>query len=139
MPPSETDNPAVHYNSDRQKMTNYQQAAPLTSLQQGKVLIVIIDNYQIALTLIDGEPRAFQSLCPHDKASLAKGKVENCQIQCPRHFASFDLNSGTVSAGWRVDNLKLYPARIVESMVEVDMDAVSANPPEGIKQTWNLM
>ncbi|MGH1349556.1 MAG: Rieske (2Fe-2S) protein [Methyloligellaceae bacterium] len=119
-------------------MTDYQPIVPLTSLTPQKVTVVTIGEYKLALALIDGEPRAFQSLCPHDRASLAEGKVEGCEVHCPRHFARFNLNSGEVSAGWRVDNLKLYPVRIVEDMVEVDMDAVIATPPDGKKQVWNL-
>ncbi len=119
-------------------MTNYQQVAPLASINTGTVFVTTAGDYNIALTLLDGEPRAFQSLCPHDKASLAGGKIENCEIYCPRHSARFNLNTGSVSAGWRVEDLKLYPSRIVGGMIEVDMDAVNANPPEGTKIVWNL-
>lgn len=120
-------------------MPDYRAAISLASLTEGKILITKIESHTIAITLINGEPKAFQSLCPHEKAGLQNARIENCEILCPRHFARFNLNTGEVSAGWRVDNLKLYPARISDdNMVEVDLEALNANPPEGTKKTWDM-
>ena len=118
-------------------MSDYQAAAPLDQITPGQVHAVAFAGHMIGLTLLaDGSPRAFQSLCPHDKANLAGGRVEGCTLHCPRHFARFDLDDGAVSAGWRIDDLKLYPARISAGQVEADAAAVRANPPEGRKTVW---
>ncbi len=110
----------------------------MTSLTEGEIEVINFHDFQLAITLVDNKPYAFQSLCPHEKASFSDARIENCEVLCPRHFARFDLNSGTVSVGWKVDDLKLYPTRISGDMVEVDLDAVEADPPEGKKITWDL-
>ncbi|WP_138465970.1 Rieske 2Fe-2S domain-containing protein [Poseidonocella sp. HB161398] len=119
-------------------MADFRDVLPLEALRPGLVTPARIDGQVIALALVDGQPRAFQSLCPHDKASLQGGKVEGCELHCPRHFARFDLSTGKVSAGWRVDDLRLYPARIAGDRVEVDADAVRQNPPDGAKKVWDF-
>lgn len=119
-------------------MTKYNPALPVASIGKEEVQIIDFHGHQLAITLIDGKPYAFQSLCPHEKASFSDGRIEGYEILCPRHFARFDLTSGSVSAGWRVDDLKLYPTRISGDVVEVDLDAVEANPPDGEKTIWDL-
>lgn len=119
-------------------MADYRYVLDEDDLTPGLVTIVTLEGHVIALTLLDGSPRAFQSLCPHERASLAGGRIEGCELHCPRHFARFDLNSGAVSAGWQVDDLKLYPARTVGGRVEVDADAVRQSPPEGQKTVWDF-
>ncbi|WP_108258821.1 Rieske (2Fe-2S) protein [Mangrovicoccus ximenensis] len=119
-------------------MAEFRDVLALDALPENRVVTVTLDGHVIGLALQDGAPRAFQSLCPHDKASLKDGKVEGCEIHCPRHFARFDLATGKVSAGWKVSDLKLYPARIAGERVEVDAEAVRRNPPDGAKKVWDF-
>ena len=55
---------------------------------------------------------ACERACPHEQADLALGRCSNGKLFCPRHYASFDLRDGTVSAGWTVRPLRLYPVTI---------------------------
>lgn len=119
-------------------MSEFRVVCDVSTLRPGKIEVVEIDGNRVALTLLDGAPRAFQSLCPHEKAPLAGGRIEGCEVHCPRHFARFNIATGAVSAGWRVDGLKLYPARVVDGQVEVDAAAVRQDPPEGQKTVWDF-
>ncbi|MFV0245857.1 MAG: Rieske (2Fe-2S) protein [Qingshengfaniella sp.] len=119
-------------------MADYRDVLDQAQLPEGKVVAVTVEGHVIALALVQGFPRAFQSLCPHEKASLQGAHVEGCTIRCPRHLARFDLDNGQVSAGWRVDPLRLYPARLRGGWIQVDVDAVRRTPPEGPRQVWDL-
>ncbi|MBE3640064.1 Rieske (2Fe-2S) protein [Mangrovicoccus algicola] len=119
-------------------MTDFRDVLALEALPEGRVMTVRVDGHVIGLARIADTAHAFQSLCPHDKASLQDGKVDGCQVHCPRHFARFDLKSGKVSAGWRVDDLRLYPVRLRDGRIEVDADALRRQPPEGPKKVWDF-
>ncbi|MGR3795770.1 Rieske (2Fe-2S) protein [Vannielia sp. SX4] len=119
-------------------LPDYQNVALMRDLPEGRVVTVRVAGHLVGVALVGASPRVFQSLCPHDKASLKDGRIEGCEVQCPRHFARFDLESGKVSAGWRVDDLRLYPARVREGWVQVDAEALRRDPPEGQKKVWDL-
>jgi 3-phenylpropionate/trans-cinnamate dioxygenase ferredoxin component len=55
---------------------------------------------------------ACERACPHEQADLALGRCAHGRFFCPRHYASFDLRDGTVSAGWTVRPLRLLPVTI---------------------------
>jgi 3-phenylpropionate/trans-cinnamate dioxygenase ferredoxin subunit len=62
---------------------------------------------------------ACERACPHEQADLALGRCSNGKLFCPRHFACFDLRDGTVSAGWSMRALRLYPVAIRDGAVAV--------------------
>lgn len=110
----------------------------LSAAQAAAITEIRVDGHVLAVALVDGAPVAFQALCPHDKAGLAAGRIDGCTLICPRHLASFDLRTGAVSPGWKVDNLRIYPARIQGAMIAIDMAAVRRNPPAGPLKVWDL-
>ncbi|WP_110648759.1 Rieske (2Fe-2S) protein [Salinicola peritrichatus] len=119
-------------------MSEFVAVMSLAKLADASVVTVEIGPHKVCVALWQGQPWAFQSLCPHDKAPLQEGLIQHCRITCPRHLASFDLQSGEVSAGWRVDDLRCYPARIRNGEIEVDSQSVIDNPPEGDKIVWDF-
>lgn len=40
------------------------------------------------------EVYALDDTCTHEKASLAEGWIEDCEVECPLHSAKFSLKSG---------------------------------------------
>lgn len=119
-------------------MSEFIAVISISRLTEASVTTVDIDGHKVCVALFGGKPRAFQSLCPHDKAPLSDGLVKDCRITCPRHLASFDLITGEVSAGWRVDSLRCYPSRIRHGKIEVDRKSVVDNPPEGDRKIWDF-
>jgi 3-phenylpropionate/trans-cinnamate dioxygenase ferredoxin subunit len=78
--------------------------APILPVRAGdRQLLVIRDGDRIV---------ACERACPHEQADLALGRCAHGRLFCPRHYASFDLRDGAVSAGWTVRPLRLYPVTI---------------------------
>jgi 3-phenylpropionate/trans-cinnamate dioxygenase ferredoxin subunit len=78
--------------------------APILPVRAGdQQLLVIRDGDHII---------ACERACPHEQADLALGRCANGRLFCPRHYASFDLRDGTVSVGWTVRPLRLFPVAI---------------------------
>jgi 3-phenylpropionate/trans-cinnamate dioxygenase ferredoxin subunit len=78
--------------------------APILPVRAGDgQLLIIRDGDRII---------ACERACPHEQADLAHGRCALGRLFCPRHYASFDLRDGTVSAGWTVRPLRLYSATV---------------------------
>jgi len=120
------------------KHEDYVGVLDLAAAKARQINEIRIGGHVLAVALVDGGAVAFQALCPHDKAGLAAGRIEGCTLICPRHLASFDLRSGAVSKGWKVDALRLYPARIENGQIAVDMAAVRRDPPGGARKVWDM-
>jgi 3-phenylpropionate/trans-cinnamate dioxygenase ferredoxin component len=88
--------------------------------------IVCVQLEAVDLLLIrDGnDVFACERACPHEQADLSLGRVTDGRIFCPRHFASFDLHDGHISAGWPSRALQRYPARIKDGRIWIDTEAV---------------
>src|ERR1700758_5622356 len=113
--------------------------ATLDDLPDGRFLRVALGGHGLVLARAGDAVYAFQGACPHEKADLSQGRIEDGRLICPRHLASFALSDGAVSAGWsNVGALKLYPARIQGDAIEVDANAVNRDPPGGNPQVWDL-
>jgi nitrite reductase/ring-hydroxylating ferredoxin subunit len=67
-----------------------------------------------------GRYHAVSALCPHEDGPLADGWLEGDTVVCPWHGFDFDLTSGECRVA---DDLSIgvYPVRLVNGMVEVDV------------------
>jgi 3-phenylpropionate/trans-cinnamate dioxygenase ferredoxin component len=50
----------------------------------------------VTIFLSDGDVYCLDDTCTHETYSLAEGWVEKCVVECPLHFAKFDLRTGAV-------------------------------------------
>ncbi|SON56954.1 Naphthalene 1,2-dioxygenase system ferredoxin subunit [Hartmannibacter diazotrophicus] len=124
--------------TDHEPPTDWTKVASLADFPPGGVLRVLLEGHAVVLLRTEKGIHAAQGSCPHERADLGQGRIEDCHLVCPRHLAKFDLETGAPSAGWVVAPLKLYPARSVEGTIEIDMAAVRSNPPMGHKTVWDL-
>jgi nitrite reductase/ring-hydroxylating ferredoxin subunit len=65
-------------------------------LPEGERQVVQVAGRDVLLIHHEGQIHAVENRCPHLGASLAKGKVEEDAIICPRHRSAFDLRTGDV-------------------------------------------
>lgn len=75
-------------------MSEYVFAAKLSDVKEGEITPAWIDETPVALTLLNGQVRAFGDICTHDDGPLAEGHIAGQCVVCPRHGATFDLLSG---------------------------------------------
>ena len=112
--------------------------AKFDDLPDGALRAVVLEGHGLVLARRGDTVHAFQATCPHEKADLSQGRIEDGRLVCPRHLASYSLANGTVSRGWTVDALKLYPVRIEDGTIAIDAAAVSRNPPGGARKVWDF-
>lgn len=76
-------------------MTEFIKVATRDEIPVGGSKLVEVDDVRIALFNLDGEYYAIEDMCTHDGGPLVEGDVVNeCQVQCPRHGARFDIRTG---------------------------------------------
>ena len=101
---------------------SYVPVAGESDVPPGSVRVVEADGKSLALGHCeDGTWGAIDNVCTHDGGVLGEGLLEDCQVECPRHGARFDLATGRVTALPAVFRVNAYPVRVVNGQVEVDL------------------
>jgi len=112
--------------------------AKLDDVPDSALRAIVLEGHGLVLARRGDTVHAFQATCPHEKADLSQGRIEDGRLVCPRHLASYSLADGQVSRGWKVDALKLYPVRIEDGTIMIDAEAVRRNPPGGARKVWDF-
>jgi 3-phenylpropionate/trans-cinnamate dioxygenase ferredoxin subunit len=74
----------------------------------------------------DGEVLAIDDTCSHERASLADGWLEGCEIECPLHSSRFDLRTGAVDAPPARLPVRTHQVVIQDGVINV---VLSSEPP----------
>jgi 3-phenylpropionate/trans-cinnamate dioxygenase ferredoxin subunit len=101
----------------------YYAVATVDEVPPGERIIFEVGPYVIALFNVDGAFYAIADVCTHDDGPLADGPVIGCEIECPRHGARFDLRNGAVTRPPALLPVPVYPVRVVDGEIEVQIDA----------------
>src|SRR2546425_4681724 len=75
----------------------------------------------IAVARVGGELYAFDDTCTHAACSLADGELEGATVVCPCHLGQYDLSTGEVLDGPPPDPVGVYPVRVVEGELQVEV------------------
>jgi 3-phenylpropionate/trans-cinnamate dioxygenase ferredoxin subunit len=60
---------------------------------------------------------ALDDTCPHEKASLGEGWLENGEIECPLHQSRFSLETGAVTCPPATQNARAHRVEVVDGRV----------------------
>ena len=103
-------------------MTTFLAVAREDEVPAGEVRIVEANGKSLCLGhCADGSWGAIDNVCTHDGGVLGEGELDDCQVECPRHGARFELLTGRVTSLPAVFPVNAYPVRIVDGRVEVDV------------------
>lgn len=80
-------------------MADFVPVGKTNELKPGEVKRVMVDGQRVCLANTGGEFFAIKDQCGHQKAALTKGKLEGDAVECPLHFARFDVRSGKALNG----------------------------------------
>jgi 3-phenylpropionate/trans-cinnamate dioxygenase ferredoxin component len=101
---------------------SYIAVASESDVAPGTVKVVDAEGKSLCLGHCeDGTWGAIDNVCTHDGGVLGEGELEDCQVECPRHGARFELTTGRVTALPAVFGVNTYPVRVVDGQVLVDV------------------
>src|SRR6059058_4923155 len=73
--------------------------AKTTDVPLGRMIVVAIDRERIVLANVNGRFYALRDMCGHRNAPLSRGKLDGHIVECPLHFARFDIRTGKLVDG----------------------------------------
>ena len=90
-----------------------------SELAPGAMRWVAVDRERILLANVEGVFYALRDACGHRQAPLSKGRLDGYVIECPLHFATFDVRTGKLLSGPVAEDLRSYAVQVRDDTVYV--------------------
>jgi len=78
-------------------MAKFAKVARAADIPPGAKKIIEVDGVEVVVVNLDGQFYAMENVCTHDGGPLGEGKLEGCELICPRHGARFDVRTGAAT------------------------------------------
>ncbi len=95
--------------------------ATVGEIGNGQRKLVDVDGEPLAVFNIAGQYFAIGDVCSHDDGPVAEGILDGTEIECPRHGAHFDLQTGKALTLPAVVDIPAYPVRVVGDEIQVGL------------------
>ena len=106
--------------------------AARTSIFEGRDVVGIeCQGQPLALYRVEGDVLATSDVCPHQGASLSAGCVVQGYIECPVHFALFDLRTGVSDGAVTTRPVRTFAVRVEGDDIYVDVGAAAVEENAG--------
>jgi nitrite reductase/ring-hydroxylating ferredoxin subunit len=86
--------------------------AKTADVPPGTMTFVAVERERIVLAHVDGAFYALRDVCGHRNAPLSRGRLEGCIVECPLHFAHFDMRTGKYIDGPYSADVPIYEVRV---------------------------
>jgi nitrite reductase/ring-hydroxylating ferredoxin subunit len=86
--------------------------AKTSELAPGEMKWVAVDHERVVLANVDGFFHALRDVCGHRNAPLSRGTLQGHLIECPLHFAQFDMRTGELVNGPVSTAVPVYQVRV---------------------------
>ncbi len=90
-----------------------------SDLSPGTMRWVAVDRERVLVANVDGEFYALRDACGHRHEPLSKGKLDGHVVECPLHFATFDVRTGKLLSGPVADDVCAYEVQVKDDTVYV--------------------
>jgi 3-phenylpropionate/trans-cinnamate dioxygenase ferredoxin component len=106
---------------EEDEMAEFQAVASADDVGDGEMARFKLADATVAVANVSGRLFAFDDVCTHKGCSLSKGDLEGVTVVCPCHGGQYDLASGTVLAGPPPHPVNVYPVRVVDGRLEIQI------------------
>ena len=100
-------------------MAGFVPVSTVADLPPGHMTWVVVERERVLLVNVDGTFYALQDACGHQRAPLSRGRVAGHVMECPLHFARFDIRTGQLLHGPVAENVAVYEVRVDGDLVYV--------------------
>jgi nitrite reductase/ring-hydroxylating ferredoxin subunit len=100
-------------------MADFVPVGKASDLQPGQMKWVAVDRERVLLVNVDGAYYALKDQCGHQWAPLSRGKLQGHVVECPLHFACFDVRTGALLSGPVATNVPVYEVHVEGETVYV--------------------
>lgn len=88
-------------------------------LAPGQIKWVAVDGVRLVLANVDGQFYALRDVCGHKNAPLSRGRLNGCLIECPLHFAVFDVRTGKFVDGPSSADVPAFEVRVDGDVISI--------------------
>ena len=103
-------------------MATLLEVAKLDEVPAGKIKVVEAGGRRIALCNYDGTIFAIADECTHDRGPLDQGELIGREVECPRHGARFDIETGRATRLPAVRPVKTYQVVVNGGSIAVELE-----------------
>ena len=93
--------------------------AKVDELPPGQMKWVAVNGDRRVLANVEGMFYAISDVCGHRNAPLSRGKLQGYVVECPLHFAQFDIRTGELVSGPVSAAVQVYEVRVEEGTVYI--------------------
>lgn len=87
----------------------------------GELVSFDVSGTRVSIANVAGTFYAFDDVCTHRQCSLSEGELDGRAVTCPCHGSRFDVTSGAVLNPPAVDAVKIYPIRVENAVISVQV------------------
>ena len=91
----------------------------VSEVSPGAMRWVAVERERVLIVNVDGAFYALKDACGHRQAPLSKGTLAGHVIECPLHFAQFDVRTGQLLSGPASAAVPTYEVRVEGDTVYV--------------------
>ena len=103
-------------------MTDWTDVCAFDDIDDEDVLRFDHSGKTYAIYRYDDKVYATDGLCTHEKIHLADGLVMEHVIECPKHNGRFDIRDGRALGAPVCVNLRTWPVRIQDGLVQIQTE-----------------
>ncbi len=101
-------------------MTKFVKVGRADEIGPGQKQIFEVDGVMVVVVNLDGEYFCVEDVCTHDGGPLGEGKLDGCQLICPRHGARFDVRTGDALTLPAFEPVPTYQVKVVNGDLLVE-------------------
>ncbi len=102
-------------------MAGFIKVAEISEVEEGELIAIEVEGEPICLTKYEGTVYAFTDNCTHISGPLNEGELNGYVLECPWHFAEFDIRTGKVLRGPARQDLYTYTVKIEDEAIYIDL------------------
>jgi nitrite reductase/ring-hydroxylating ferredoxin subunit len=93
--------------------------AKASELSPGQMRWVAVNGERRVLANVEGAYYAISDVCGHRNAPLSRGKLDGYLIECPLHYAQFDVRTGELVNGPVSTPVPIYPVCVEDDTIYI--------------------
>ena len=102
-------------------MAGFIKVAETSEVEEGELIAIEVEGEPICLTKYEGTVYAFTDNCTHISGPLNEGELNGYVLECPWHFAQFDIRTGKVLRGPARQDLYMHDVKIEQDAIYIDL------------------
>ena len=105
-------------------VTQFERVCRTDDVAEGASRVFTVGDKSILVARLDGKFYAIDNICSHDGGDLGEGEVMDCQVECPRHGARFDIRTGEATRMPAAYGVDTYDVKVENDEVFVAVEEV---------------